>query len=61
MSEQTTLSQKFVSFEDLPAWLGELASGRTVYAPRREGRAVVYRPFAAGDALEFAGRPTESA
>ena len=61
MSEQTTLSQKFVSFDDLPAWLAELASGRTVYAPRREGRAVVYRPFAAGDALEFAGRPTESA
>ena len=61
MSEQTILSRKFVSYDELPAWLAELAAGRTVFAPRREGQAVVYRPYKAGDALESAQRPTESA
>ncbi len=61
MSEQKILSQKFISFDDLPAWLAELGNGRTVYAPRRQGQAVVYLPYQTGEALEFAQRPTESA
>jgi ferredoxin len=60
MSAKKILSHKFISLGDVPAWLAELAAGRTVYAPRREGQAVVYRPFKAGDALEFVQRPTES-
>ena len=61
MSEQKSISWKFISYDDLPAWLEELGTGRTVYAPRREGQAVVYRPYRAGDPLEFSQRPTESA
>lgn len=55
------LAQKFVSYEALPGWLGELAQKATVYAPRKEGKAVVYLPYAEGAPLELAQRPTESA
>ncbi len=51
----------FIATDAVPAWLAELAATRTVYAPRREGAAVVYRPWKKGDALELAQRPTESA
>lgn len=53
--------QKFISSEALPGWLAELARDAVVYAPRREGKAVVYRPWQQGDALEWSQRPTESA
>ena len=53
--------QKFISYEALPGWLAELARNAVVYAPRREGKAVVYRPWQAGEALEWSQRPTESA
>ncbi|MDR0339573.1 MAG: 4Fe-4S dicluster domain-containing protein [Desulfovibrio sp.] len=52
---------KFLSPGALPQWLSELAAKATVYAPRREGRAVVYRPHIEGEAPELALRPTESA
>jgi len=55
------LSQKFVSYDALPDWLAELGKSADVYAPRREGQAVVYRAWNQGDALEVAQRPTESA
>lgn len=55
------LSQKFVSFEALPDWLAQLGQTATVYAPKREGQAVVYRAWKEGDSLELAQRPTESA
>lgn len=55
------ISQKFVSYENLPGWLAELAQNATVYTPHREGRAVVYRPYSGGDSLNVDDRPTESA
>jgi ferredoxin len=61
MSEQTILSHKFISRGDLPAWLAELAENAAVYVPRRDGKAVTYRPFSPGDTPEFARRPEESA
>ena len=61
MSEQKIYAQKFISHTDLPSWLTELAAARTVYAPRREGQAVVYRPYAVGELPECSRRPTESA
>lgn len=57
----STRTHKFISLEDLPGWLEELARTRTVYAPRREGRAVVYRPWNSGEMPELGARPTESA
>ncbi len=60
MSEPN-ISQKFVSYEALPEWLAELARRHAVYAPRRENGAVVYRPYAEGDAISSDARPTESA
>ncbi|MDR0827696.1 MAG: 4Fe-4S dicluster domain-containing protein [Desulfovibrio sp.] len=56
----TDTAQKFVSFEALPAFLAKLAAGATLYAPRRENKAVVYRPWQAGDKVELSLRPTES-
>ncbi len=53
--------QKYISLAELPTWLAELSAAATVYVPKREGKAVVYRPFTAGDTLELAQRPTESA
>ncbi|MDR2488990.1 MAG: 4Fe-4S dicluster domain-containing protein [Desulfovibrio sp.] len=61
MSEQKIVSRKFISLGYLPAWLEELALGRTVYVPRQEGRTVLYRPFVPGDLPEFSRRPAESA
>jgi ferredoxin len=55
------VSQKFVSYDALPDWLAELGKSAAVYAPRREGEAVVYQSWNQGDALEFSRRPTESA
>jgi len=55
------VSQKFVSYDALPDWLAELGKSAAVYAPRREGQAVVYRAWNQGDAVEFSQRPTESA
>ena len=52
---------KFITLASLPAWLDELATSATVYAPRKEGTAVVYRPHQAGEMPEFATRATESA
>ena len=45
----------------LPGWLGGLAKEQTVFTPRREGGAVVYRQYAPGGAVELDLRPTESA
>ncbi|MDR3175813.1 MAG: 4Fe-4S dicluster domain-containing protein [Desulfovibrio sp.] len=56
----TDTAKKFVSFEALPDFLAQLAQGACVYAPRRENKAVVYRPWSPGDNVEFAARPTES-
>lgn len=55
------MAMHFISLADLPGWLGKLAATRSVYAPTLEGTAVVYRPFAEGQAIELALRPTESA
>ncbi len=52
---------KFLPLESLNAWLAELSASRAVFAPRREGAAVVYRPFVRECAVELAVRPTESA
>ena len=55
---------KYVSLADLPALLDRLgpAFGKDaqVYAPRRENRAVVYRPYDPAQGVELAERPTES-
>lgn len=53
--------QKYIAYDAVPAWLAELAGDAAVYVPRREGKAVVYRAFAPGDAVEWDQRPTESA
>lgn len=60
MSEKV-ISQKFVSCEQIPAWLEELSAKATVYAPQREGKAVVYRALKPGERPEMLLRPTESA
>lgn len=53
--------QKFIPLANVPAWLDELAEKYAVFAPRREGQAVVYRPHEKGAMPELAQRPTESA
>ena len=53
-------AQKYIPLADLPGLLAKLAKDAVVYAPRRENRAVVYRAYAEGDAVELAERPTES-
>ena len=53
--------QRFISLADLPGWLAELAASRAVFAPRREGGAVVYRRWTPGTDIELKTRPTESA
>ncbi len=53
--------QKFIPLANVPAWLDELAEKYAVFAPRREGKAVVYRPHEKGAMPELAQRPTESA
>lgn len=60
-STQSPAAQFFIAADAVPAWLLELGEGRTVYAPQREGQAVVYRPFGQGSVLETCQRPTESA
>jgi ferredoxin len=52
--------KKFISFDALPGFLAGIAEHNTVYAPRREGGSVVYRPLKPGDAPELGARPTES-
>ncbi|MDR2050387.1 MAG: 4Fe-4S dicluster domain-containing protein [Deltaproteobacteria bacterium] len=58
-------SSKFIARTALAGWLGELSARFRVWAPRREGRAVLYRPFdpqAPEDNLpELDKKPTESA
>lgn len=51
----------FIAADAVPGWLLELGQDRTVYAPQREGQAVVYRPFVEGSVLETGQRATESA
>ena len=53
--------QKYIAYDALPSWLAGLAREAVVYAPRREGKAVVYRPVAEGDTFDRPLRPTESA
>ena len=53
--------QKYIAYAALPSWLTALAREAVVYAPRREGKAVVYRPYSEGDMPEQRLRPTESA
>lgn len=53
--------QKYIAYAALPSWLGALAREAAVYAPRREGKAVVYRPYVEGAMPERDQRPTESA
>lgn len=55
------MAQYFIANTDVPGWLGKLAAERDVFAPVREGDAVVFRPFAEGSRVELALRPTESA
>ena len=52
--------QKYIPLAELPGLLDKLAKNAEVFVPKRENRAVVYRPYAAGDAVELAERPTES-
>lgn len=61
MAKKKSASQFFIATDAVPAWLGELAETRTVYAPQREGQAVVYRKFGPDSVLDFFQRPTESA
>lgn len=55
------MAQYYIPNTDVPGWLGKLAAERDVFAPVREGDAVVYRKYADGQSLELALRPTESA
>lgn len=57
----TKLAEKFISYDALPKWLAQVAEHATVYAPRREGTAVLYRAYTEGDPIELKVRPTESA
>lgn len=52
---------KYIAYDALPSWLAGLAREALVYAPRREGKAVTYRPLAEGEMPELRQRPTESA
>lgn len=40
---------RFLSADGLASWLAEAAASRQVLAPRREGKAVVFRPLAPGE------------
>lgn len=60
MSEHNN-SPRFVSCEALPGWLEELAQSAAVYAPQKQGQAVVFRPSVGGAVPELGQRPTESA
>ena len=52
---------RYLPLAQVPQWLDGLAKSYTVFAPAREGSAVVYRPRAEGSMPELAARPTESA
>ena len=54
-------AQKFVSWDALSDWMAWAAEKAQVYAPQRQGKAVVYMPWKKGDAVELQLRPTESA
>lgn len=41
---------RFLAADALASWLAEVAASRQVLAPRQEGKAVVFRPLAAGEA-----------
>lgn len=41
---------RFLAADGLASWLAEVAASRQVLAPRQEGKAVVFRPLAPGDA-----------
>ncbi len=45
---------RFLSADGLASWLAEAAASRQVLAPRREGKAVVFRPLVPGETPVFA-------
>jgi len=52
----------FLAQNNVSSWLKALSPHYEVYAPRREGPAIVYRPYSeTGDPAELTLRPTESA
>ena len=54
------MSAKFLAKDNLSAWLAEVSKTRRTFVPRREGDAVVFRPFAPGAVPELSERPTTS-
>ncbi len=53
-------AKKYISLAELPGLLETLGKDAQVYAPRRENRAVVYRPYDPAQGVELFERPTES-
>ncbi len=53
------MEAKFIPGDKVPAWLAELAKERRTAVPRREGEAVVFRPFARTS--RFPGPPSHHA
>ncbi len=54
------MAVKFLAKDNLVPWLAELAETHRTIVPKREGEAVVFRPFAKEEAPELSARPTES-
>lgn len=52
---------RFLAAEALADWLAKAACTRRVLAPRKEGKAVLFRPWAAGDPLPVPDATTVSA
>ncbi|MDL2268213.1 4Fe-4S dicluster domain-containing protein [Desulfovibrio sp. OttesenSCG-928-G15] len=55
------LKRKFISLDALSGWVKAMGQNARVYAPKKEGAAVVYRPVGEDGAVELLARPTESA
>ena len=55
------MAQYYIANADVQGWLGSFVAERDVFAPVREGDAVVFRKFADDRTVELALRPTESA
>ncbi|MUM77876.1 hydrogenase [Pseudodesulfovibrio sp. F-1] len=54
------MAAKFIAHTELDAWLGRISERYRALVPRREGNAVVFRPFDPAMPVELKARPTES-